>query len=600
MRKRKIQETFPVWVSASNIRNFMLKDTLVDWLKLYRPIASNKTIFQSFIIDQGNNFEKAIVNILTTVFPIVTISDKITDESCQETIEAIERKVPVIHSAPFRNYKNGTHGIIDLLVRSDYLHYFTDYEYKTDRDHYIAIDIKFSTLPLRADGIHLLNSGNYNFYKAQLRIYTEALEELQGFTPSKAFILGRRWNYHSKGEDFSGLSCFDKLGVIDFEKVDINVIDTVKKAIEWVRLVRSEGKEWSIDPPSRPELYPNMCVDSGEWNDVKKEIANKIGDITQIWYCGIKNREIGFLNGIKTWRDKKCTSKKLGINGIRSETIDKIISINRQNRDKIRPKFIENNLYDWKEESNEIFVDFETFCDVFADFSNLPEQPKTDSIFMIGVWYKNGPNGPNGTYSYRNFIAKNTSLEAEFEIMQSFISFVREQNNPKIWYWHAEPYIWDRSENRQLDRAIDIGNMDRSDEIVDNWRNLYWCDLCTIFREEPIVIKGCFKFGLKEVASALKQHGFISAELSSDIACKNGLDASVLAWKAYNSKNDILRSMRSNDILHNETLQQIELYNKFDVKVLYEILNFLRLQQIRKIDSSPRKNTEIIFKLNYA
>jgi hypothetical protein len=41
------------------------------------------------------------------------------------------------------------------------------------------------------------------------------------------------------------------------------------------------------------------------------------------------------------------------------------------------------------------------------------------------------------------------------------------------------------------------------------------------------------------------------------------LDASVLAWKAYDNNNSTI-------------MKDIELYNKFDVKVLYEILNFLR------------------------
>lgn len=559
--KRKNQELEPDWVSASNIRNYMLNDTLVDWLKMYKSeTKSDRSIFQNFIMEQGNVFEESIVKILKAILPVVTISNVITDETCKETIEAMKRNVPVIHSAPFRNYKNGTHGIIDLLVRSDYLKYFCDYKYEKENVFYVVIDIKFSTLPLRADGIHLLNSGNYKFYKAQLRIYTEALEELQGFLPNKAFILGRRWNYHSKGEDFKGLSCFDKLGVVDYEKVDFNFIEQTHKAIEWIRLLRNEGIEWSIDPPSRKELYPNMCIDSGEWNDIKKEIANKIGDITQIWYCGVKNREIAFTNNIHTWRDKKCKSSKLGIHGLRSQTIDKIIAINRQNRDKIRPSKIENNLYDWKDEkANEIFVDFETFCDVFSSFDTLPDSNRTNSIFMIGVYYRE-----EGKMTYKNFVAKNTSKEAEFEIMESFIQFVRQRNNPKLWYWHAEPYIWDRSENNQLDNAIDENNMIRSDQIVDNWRNLYWCDLCEIFKEEPIVIKGCFKFGLKEIASSLRDHGFISSEIPQNNNCKSGLDASILAWNAY-------KNMAPKQIL-----QDIEEYNKFDVKVLHEILTFLR------------------------
>ena len=42
--------------------------------------------------------------------------------------------------------------------------------------HYVVVDIKFSTLPLRADGVHLLNAGKFPAYKSQAWIYTQALE----------------------------------------------------------------------------------------------------------------------------------------------------------------------------------------------------------------------------------------------------------------------------------------------------------------------------------------------------------------------------------------------------------------------------------------
>ena len=85
-----------------------------------------------------------------------------------------------------------THGIIDLLVRSDYLHKLVDEcpltqdeikipnKLDTKSYHYIVIDIKFSTLPLRSDGKHLLNSGSYPAYKAQCLIYTQAVGLIQG------------------------------------------------------------------------------------------------------------------------------------------------------------------------------------------------------------------------------------------------------------------------------------------------------------------------------------------------------------------------------------------------------------------------------------
>ena len=64
-------------------------------------------------------------------------------------------------------------------------------------------------------------------------IYTNALGKLQGYTPPKAYILGRKWNYVSGGMYFSGNGWFDRLGVIDFEKVDKMYHQKTDQAVEY-------------------------------------------------------------------------------------------------------------------------------------------------------------------------------------------------------------------------------------------------------------------------------------------------------------------------------------------------------------------------------
>jgi hypothetical protein len=71
-----------------------------------------------------------------------------------------------------------------------------------------------------------------------------------------------------------------------------------------VRDVKNVGHTWSINPPSRIELYPNMCVDSGKWNYEKEKISNDIGEITNVWYVGVKQRNIAIKKGIKRASDQ--------------------------------------------------------------------------------------------------------------------------------------------------------------------------------------------------------------------------------------------------------------------------------------------------------
>lgn len=574
------------YISATKTKNYMINDHLSDWLKMYyrdnsvglkqtgglQYNESKQDDFASFIRTRGIEFEESIVDYIhRTKVPVISVSDCITDETVRRTKELMHQGVPVIHSAPVKNSKQRTQGIIDLLVRSDYLDQIvnesplTEKEAKTPASklgqdyHYVVVDVKFSTLPLRADGKHLLNSANYPAYKAQTWIYTQAIGHIQGFTPRYAFILGRRYRYTSKGIVNQSLYSLDKLGTIDYQGIDFEYVERTKKAIAWWRQVKQHGEKWSIDPPSRTELYPNMCVESYELNPVKKQIANDIGEITNIWYCGVKQRKNAFSHGIETWKDPRCTSQTLGMGGVRGPVIDAILDINRQNVDKIRPAKIPNK-YEWRVEGNEMFIDFETLIDVFSPLENTPLQEKTEMIFMIGAWYKEGQQ-----WKYRSFIANSTHPNEEFRVMNEFAEFVASNGYPRLWNWHAESSIWKRAENRQYDRAISNNDYNMQTVIQNSWEvGSYWVDMAKLFRETPIVIKDCFNFSLKNIVNAMNKHGLVPTKMESN--CQSGMDAAINAWKTYqNGENS-----------SSPVLKDIEKYNTFDVESLYDILTYLR------------------------
>lgn len=567
--KRKLSE--PLIFSATKVKNYILKDPLQDWINLYDTTEKQPTpYFMQFLQEKGKQFETAVVNYLSTLFPVIFVDSVITPQSCEKALSLIKQNTPVLHSVPFVDTENNTKGIIDLLIRSDYLSKFLsqkDPEYKLPIEedtppHYVVIDIKFSTLPLRADGIHLLNSGFYSFYKSQVYIYNQYIGRIQNHTPRYSYILGRRYRYTSKYITYSSDKCLDRLGTIDFSGVDSSVKKQTEDALNWLTLLHQDGKDWTLSPPSVPQLYPNMCINA---TPRKKEIADSLGDITQLWNCGIKHRENAFKNNIKSWRDLRCTSSSLGISGLRARIIDEILNVNRGNSP-ISPQKIQNNIFDWRTPENEMFVDFETFADIFADFSDLPTQGRTNIIFMIGVYYLEDDH-----YQYKNFVIDSISPEEEYRIMNEFITFIKDRGNPKLWYWHADDRIWEKAEDKMMDNAVEKGDIAKGDNIVDNWGNLKWADLCYIFREEPIVVKGCFKFGLKEIASAMKKNNLISTELESD--CKTGIDASIQAWEVFTKNNFRTRSQNP---VNNPVIKDIALYNKYDVKVLFEILSYLR------------------------
>src|SRR5439155_14931574 len=110
-------------------------------------------------------------------------------------------------------------------------------------------------------------------------------------------------------------------------------------AIKWIRNVRYNGSQWKCNPPSIPELYPNMCnrFDT-PYHNIKKDLAENNKELTQIWMVGVKHRKIAHANGIYKWDDPNCNSETLGINGNKiGPIINKIIKINRDSDILIKP-----------------------------------------------------------------------------------------------------------------------------------------------------------------------------------------------------------------------------------------------------------------------
>ena len=106
--------------------------------------------------------------------------------------------------------------------------------------------------------------------------------------------------------------------------------------------------------------------------------------------------------------------------------------------------------------------------------------------------------------------------------------------------------------------------------IVTDWKKINkWCDMATMFRTEPIVIKDCFNFGLKNIVKNMNKHGLIPTKMES--CCDSGITASVKAWEAYQTQSNPAES---------PSLLDVAKYNEFDVKALYDILSYLRKNHI--------------------
>jgi hypothetical protein len=557
-------------------------------------------------MEQGNKFEKSLYDLLSARFNNKMINlQKYTHQWHQHTVktlEAMKKGIPIIYSGALVDPVNQIYGIPDLLVRSDWIcKLVSSADVDDDMDcgsphlghkkyHYRAVDIKFTTLPLRADGSHILNSGYMPAYKGQLYIYNKILGEVQGYTPVYAYLLGRKWKYASLGIEYKGNSCLDRLGLVAFCDVDKDIAEMVYQAISWVRDMRKNGHLWNINktPLPRPELYPNMSNRNDQpWHDIKSQIASDIKEITSLWMCGPKQRIYAHKQKIYQWTSKKCNVDTLNLKGDRKRKIlSHILEINQEpskkakkakNAPLISPQVLNNNNRNWqKKQALEFFIDFETINDIYPDFTQLPIAESLTMIFMIGVGYI---SPQTGEWIYRHFTVNDLTLQEERRICHTFTLFITEakktyqQDRCLLFHWsNAEKVAWDRAFERHGYEKMKLDNKkDKycTNKMVDVDRDLF--DLLAVFHQAPIAIKGCLSYGLKEVAAAMYKHKLISTIWSDDNPCYNGPAAMVMAYRAAQDSQNKNLSFQAHP-----TTEHIRQYNEIDCKVLWDIVTYLR------------------------
>ena len=421
------REDWQQWVSADRTRNWMLNDPLLDWLdwygkdKGYIPAQSGpgyraELDFLPFIFEQGRKFEEGILRLLREQHEVTVIAEdhhQIRElAKAEETFAAMHRGDPIIHQAVLWDAEHMTYGAPDFLIRSDVLlELFPEDISEADARHratdlgdvqwhYRVVDTKFTTLHLNAAKTGLLNQSSVPAYKAQLCIYNQMLERLQGFLPPKSYLLGRGWQQGS-GDDAERVpNAFDRLGHVPQdgnvkERPAVRTSVAVEQALTWIRRMRSQGHSWSLtDAPLQPELYPNMSgsgddvlvdrnhpepdgdpgEDARDWGPVKKWLAERLNELTLLSRVGPPGRRQAHNAGIFRWDDPELTPAVVGVTGgQQGPTLQQFLKVNAADGPKILPACVEKDRDVWHPgPALEFYVDFEFCLDLDDDFSNLP------------------------------------------------------------------------------------------------------------------------------------------------------------------------------------------------------------------------------------
>jgi hypothetical protein len=346
---------------------------------------------------------------------------------------------------------------------------------------------------------------------------------------------------------------------------DPDLGDLVDGAIGWLQRLRAEGANWSVLPlPSVPELFPNTGnLQDAPWHGAKKKIAEEVEDLTLLWQVTPTNRPLAHSQGIIRFTDDRIRADIFNLSPERERKLQKIIDANRSYSESlISPARIAAGEEDWRPNRPlEFFVDFETVSDLDDDFSKMPVRGGQALIFMIGCGHME-----DGKWIFKVFTCDHLTLECEREIIDAWhahMAAVRDRLSPS-----AVPlvYHWSHAEVSTLSGEYKSAET-RHGSI---WPKVEWYDfLSRVMREEPVSIRGCLAFGLKNVARAMHRHGLIETCWSDGPG--DGLAAMVGAWRCDEAARSEGGSMRDLPLM-----AAIEEYNEVDCRVMQQIIAYLR------------------------
>lgn len=510
-------------IAASELRNWVLEDPLLDWLERYGEEAGfvKDTDLPGYVPQadlgvftraKGREFESRVFDLLQERIAFTSIQGAAANEDSayEATLAAVSAGQPAIWQGLVRDRAHGLFGVPDLIVRGDVLESVVPGSLgDLDAGHYYVLDIKYKGLDLNKNGDL---AASHKWDKVQISIYEHALAEMLQREPAPAFLLGRSLS----GSAGKRLGCFSRLGWA--KPNDPRVLEQIERGIDWLIELEEHGRSWQVSPPSDARLRPNSKNnEDSPWHEAKKSIMDQLSQPSEAAVLML-------------------------------------------------PERFEANREEWFEPAHfEFFVDFETFNSMNDDFSKLPLPNGKEMIFMIGCGHEE-----EGEFRFEVWTAENESVEAEAKIIRAWLEHMGKVRmrlapgaQPRLYHWY-------RHEPQEVAKAAE-----RSNE--EPWSTLPWYDLMDkVFKAQPVTIAGVSGFSIKPIARALSKGGAIDT-VWGDSAVGDGIAAMAAAWWCY--KEAAARGNSPNESALDDgrpLMAEIEEYNLVDCKVMWELLRYVR------------------------
>lgn len=462
------------WISFSDLYPCIAKDPLQIYMKHHLQFPAIP--YQSSSGDKKEEYFKKNQD------KLYYMSDKPSRNRFVLFSDKIEEKTVDFYSVPIYNVRYKWKAMIDMIVRETYI------DKNGDKDKYVIL--------------LLMESKTITEYrKYQAHFYSMMLHHNKNIDTEIVYVKNV-CNGH-----------IQKIHTGD-KHIQKNIVSYCK----WIRNCMNYGSEYKLDPPSHPNLYPNMKVvcNDKKYDDFKKECAKACDEITLLWRCHPKHREIMHRQGIYSYMDDRFDVSLLGLGKKYEFIVKKMIELKKDPKGQIyigeNDVLLGNN--------TEFYIDFETLDDI---------------IYWVGIGFVQ----KGKEYKYISFTSCNPTVEEQYRIMKETKDFLSKFEKKEVYYWYAEKRFWERVKDDRLE-------MDFTD----------WVDMCQVFQDAPIIVKGAFDFKLKTIVGALNKLGKMDLHLPE--GCSNGSESIELAKRYYKTREE-------------EIFSCLKEYNEYDCKALYLI-----------------------------
>ena len=347
----------------------------------------------------------------------------------------------------------------------------------------------------------------------------------------------------------------------DMQKKSYNILYKYIEAVNWVLDVRQNGHLWDLSKPHTPKLIPNFKAkyDSSAITQIKEDICknqklNGIDNISILWGCTDKHQAKAWAHNIYTWTtDTRDIAALLGFtpNTTNHNIINNMIQINSETHLNTSTTTLNLQNNNYPSIGGDIYINpvinipLSHTNDLYIDIEFIAGKRL---IYMIGIGHI-----CDGTYEHTTLIADSLNAKSEADLLNAFYSRYIENKCPRIIAWS------------NLERSILMQKIKQCDylSMSDNY-----IDLCKIIRN-GISIRGVFSFGLKDVARALYNAGYIKtkwAPVTYNNLVNREVTTSILRYlvlEYYSTRDE-------------KALNHIVAYNTSDTIALYEILYWLQ------------------------